>query len=209
MSYYARIAFKAMPPDGIYPFFKKIKKAALESLTAIAKAEYPYCPMCRDGAITRETDFTAFKRENPVLVTKSEAWFQRLFTYRWFYDPEWQLLGVYGLPDAIGNSELFDAVIDFQNSTDQDYPREAWAGIAPFLEIFDACMAEPLAEDKGEPDEGYNRRTNAYDKIWTRIAPTLYDNDDAVHMSLFDGRTGITHQASFLHACFDAEAKSA
>lgn len=155
MSYSCLISFKKMQPTEMLGFFRQLKEHISANLPEIAKDNRSYCPYIRrkelaDVSGTMERDEWSalsdserkdlFPRDfrNVHLDEREEGreWaMNSVFKYCVFYDEQRELLGMFGVPDAA--HELFDGTVYFQNSCDQNYPREDWAGIAAFEEIYD------------------------------------------------------------------------
>ena len=77
-------------------------------------------------------------------------WFCRVFTHRFFYDDEFGLLGIYGVPTV--SRKLFDKTVYFQNSCDQDYDFKDWEGIPEFENIYNKFMGLTVEELKAKID---------------------------------------------------------
>lgn len=216
MSYYAKICFKRMEPDEIIAFFKLFKKKCVEEMPEIAKADYIYCP-----AIMKHFDFSLAELVNDELEKhRCINWVKDCFRFKYFYDEEFGLLGMFNVPDCLNG--LFDACITFQNSCDQDYEQNAWSGIKEFEDIY----AKWITKDDDEVRKSYNaqfkfcdfdkdfpepikkaeqlmyyRRSFAYQEIWKRYESELWDEDDAIHLSLFGGYE-LGELYKFLKLCF-------
>ena len=198
MSYSCLISFKQMEAVDVFPFFKKLKSISVERLEQIAKENCHYCPFTRND-INIPKDFGEISREKRE---EAKSWaVQNVFHYRYFYDNELKLLGVYGVPTCV--RDLFDKTVCFQNSCDQNYARKDWEGITVFEEIYDKWMNAPMEEvvqkynaqweyndflkEYGNDVENqllYYRQSYCYDEIWEKFEYTLYD-DNAVYMSMF------------------------
>ena len=190
MSYHATISFKTLKTNEIYPFFQKVKKSVSDNLEKIAEDEYLYLPSIRYAHL-----YEGVRRV--VEEEADEAWARNVFTMRFFYLAEHDLLGVFGVPSEV--QEIFDDSIYFQNSCDQDYEFEEWSKIPPFAkiaerwrtatddEVRDKYGADGYGEwDEGEdPDLDYYRRTFAYDEIWGMCEEYMWHDELAVHLSLF------------------------
>lgn len=220
MSYSANISFKKITSiENIYSFFQEFKFAAIENLDIIAEDDFIYCPLCKHHDIKLTDTFESIKynHDKVVLCSESEYWFNRLFTYRWFYISKWNLLGMYGVPSIL--SDLFDGTVYFQNSCDQDYERNEYGGIEIFEKIYDEWIlnktideikaylneTELLFEFECLDDEAllYARRTCVYNEIWKNFSSTLYDDDSVVHLSLFDYWGSLLYCHKFLHKCIE------
>jgi hypothetical protein len=140
------------------------------------------------------------------------AWMRNsVFSYRFFYIPEHNLLGVFGVPDAV--KDIFDLTCYFQNSCDQDYPFTDWNGIPVFEQIAEkwknateeeVYKAFEYPEEHEEPiDYDYYRRSFAYNEIWRMCEHYLYYEDDVVYISMFGGYE-IAEQKGFCHKCHKA-----
>lgn len=191
MSYGASISFKTIDVQGLYLFFQKMKKTATERIDEIAEDEFLYMPSVRYAHL--------YKDVRPIVAQDAdEAWAKSaVFTMRFFYLAEHNLLGVFGVPTCI--EEIFDSTIYFQNSTDQDYDFDEWNGVPIFERIAERWktstyedVLRKYGEDRGEWDEDdgeipidYYRRTFAYDEIWAMCEDYMWNDKKAVHLSLF------------------------
>lgn len=136
---------------------------------------------------------------------------KRVFTYRYFYNKELNLLGIYGLPNSL--REIFDDTLGFQNSCDQDYEFEYWDKVEPFKVIADKYKAMSpqevwkefkksrdsyTEEEFMDPKENhieYYAKTLCYEEIWeTYLEKTLYNEDSIVYLSLFQ-----YYDSGFIH----------
>ena len=189
MSYGASISFKTIDADELYQFFQNIKHTASKHIDKIAEDEFIYMPSVRykhlyndvKGVIARDAD---------------EAWAKSaVFTMRFFYLADHNLLGVFGVPSAV--KECFDATIYFQNSTDQDYEFDEWKNVPIFAQIAEKWKTSTdddvlrKCNDERDDDEidtdslDYYRRTFAYEEIWSMCEDYMWHDDKAVHLSLF------------------------
>lgn len=216
MSYYCQINFKKMKPDEIIPFFQTLKAETVKALDKIAEAEFHCVPFFRNSLSLPDT----FRDLNPQDIDNAQNWaINSVFKFRYFYDTEFELLGVYGVPDAV--KPLFDKTVEFQNSCDQDYEREHWEGVGEFERIFDkwatandAVTKEKYAAYCNESfDDAYGgekqakklqywRRSFAYKEIWKRYENTLYDDERAIYLSLFSNDDFLSARA-FIIRCFE------
>lgn len=191
MSYSASISFKTIDAKGMYAFFQKLKETATERIDKIAEDEFLYMPSVRHDHL--------YKDVRPIVVQDADkAWSKSaVFTMRFFYLAEHNLLGVFGVPSSV--EEIFDATIYFQNSTDQDYEFDEWKGVPIFEQIAerwktstDEDVIRKYCEERGmwDEDEGdipidYYRRTFAYEEIWGMCEDYMWSDNKAVHLSLF------------------------
>lgn len=204
MSYYAPISFKTIKEGELYAFLKKIKDTCKEKIDDIAKKNFHYMPTlntCKRKIFEGASDMA--KRE------ANEAWVRNsVFSYRFFYIPEHNLLGVFGVPDAV--NKIFDLTCYFQNSCDQDYDFEDWKGVPIFEQIAEKwknATDEEVYKSFEYPDEhkepidyDYYRRSFAYNEIWRMCEHFLYSEDDVVYISMFGGYE-IAEQKGFVHKC--------
>lgn len=198
MSYSCLISFKKIPAEDINDFFIEMKKVAKDNLDSIAEENFSYSPIFRklsfkdSRELQDEIDNKTLYRE---LFTAQEDWVKGIFTYRWFYIKEHQLLGVFGLPDSLYS--LFDSTIYFQNSTDQNYDFSDWDDIDLFRSIADKYrnldldgVAELCDWYTKEALQEYNRldntrKTLCYKEIWdTYLDDKLYDESKGIYISL-------------------------
>lgn len=213
MSYSATICFKTVKEGELYAFFKKIKDTCKEKFDEIANDNFIWLP-----------SVSSMKKrmlEGASDIAKEEidrAWMRNsVFSYRFFYIPEHNLLGVFGIPDGV--DKIFDLTCYFQNSCDQDYRFEKWKGIPVFEEIANkwknAADSEVKAhyhkrwndvwDEEDNSDLDYYRRTFAYEEIWGMCERYLYHEEDVVYISMF-GFYEISEQIGFVKKCRDAYA---
>ena len=202
MSYSATISFKKIKPEEIFDFFIKIKEKVKENLEKIAEDEFIFSPYSKNAKKYRDSKYDF------DFINDNTEWAKRIFTYRYFYHKELNLLGIYGLPNSL--RELFDDTLGFQDSCDQDYEFEYWDKVEPFKLIADKWRTAPLESalekmdrlsdleyckdiEKGSPQ--YYTKTACYEEIWeTYLEKTLYSEDSIVYLSLFQH-----YDSSFIH----------
>ena len=215
MSYNCTISFKKIGLKDIYKFLQEYKKFIIENLNKIVEDEYMWCPSVKNriGKID-------YKELTANEIDLDENWFCRIFKHRFFYDDEFGLLGIYGVPTV--SRKLFDKTVYFQNSCDQDYGFEDWEGIPEFENIYNKCMqltAEELKAKKDyidddyikeEDEEGLNyyRRSFAYDKIWERYEWSLWNDNDVIYLSLFNLWDDLMLAKEFTINCYNLRNKS-
>ena len=206
MSYSATINFKTIKEGELYAFFKKIKDTCKEKFDEIAEDNCIYMPSInKDYLLKNDSEYGKDQLDR--------AWMRNsVFSYRFFYIPEHNLLGVFGVPDAV--NDIFDLTCYFQNSCDQDYDFEDWKGITIFEQIAekwknatDSDVIKHYREDRGfdydeedASDIDYYRRSFAYDEIWRMCEHYLYYEEDVVYISMFGGYE-IAEQKGFCHKC--------
>lgn len=199
MSYSATISFKKIKPEEIFDFFLKIKAKVKETVDQIAEDNFIFSPYARNIDKYKTDNY------NIEIFKDGSDWARRVFTYRYFYNKDLELLGVYGLPDSIRC--LFDDTLGFQNSCDQDYDFEYWDKIEPFKVIADrwkALTPEQVYEEYSKTEFGdytkeqflcgdggyrpaYYAKTLCYDEIWEKyLEETLFSEDSIVYLSLFN-----------------------
>lgn len=210
MSYFCKISFKTLKAEEIYPFFQNMKKEALEHFEEIAEENAFCCPAQRIAG------FNDIPR--PIAHELNRGWFCGTFTYRYFFFPKYNLLGVFSVDDCLYN--LFDYTIEFQNSCDQDYPYETWDCIPLFKKISDKWKSSSDNvvkqhfkkvmntdwEEEGPCDLDYYRRTFAYEEIWEIFEDYLYKDEQALHISLFSS-SEISLPRVFVRMCKEAAEK--
>lgn len=204
MSYYATINFKTVKEGELYGFLKQIKDACKAKFDKIAKDNYIFMPSInKDYLLKNDSEYAKDQLDR--------AWMRNsIFSYRFFYIPEHNLLGVFGVPNV---EEIFDLTCYFQNSCDQDYDFEDWKGIPIFEQIAEKwknATNEEVHKSFEYPDEheepidyDYYRRSFAYDEIWRMCEHYLYSEDDVVYISMFGGYE-IAEQKGFCKKCRDA-----
>lgn len=191
MSYHANISFKTIDANGLYPFLQEVKKTAIDRIEKIAEDEFLYMPSVRYEHLYKDCRAVVAKDAD-------EAWARAsVFTMRFFYLAEHNLLGAFGVPSDV--EECFDTTIHFQNSCDQDYEFGEWKGVPIFEQIAerwktatDDEVRQHYNDDRGEYDEAeddfpfdYYRRTFAYDEIWAMCEDYMWNDSKALHLSLF------------------------
>lgn len=128
----------------------------------------------------------------------------RIFTYRWIYLEEQHYIAMYGIPRVL--QQYFDGTVYFQNSTDRDYDREKYGGLTYFENIFDIFMKKSAKEIAkffqinhiSVDNVNYYRRWAAYEHISKPIEEGLYDDKNAIYMSLFRGEDNIFESEKML-----------
>ena len=209
MSYSATINFKIVKEGELYGFLKQIKDACKSKFNEIAKDEYIFMPSInKDYLLKNDSEYAKDQLDR--------AWMRNsIFSYRFFYIPEHNLLGVFGVPDDV--KDIFDLTCYFQNSCDQDYDFEEWKGV-PYFEVIaekwkNATDTDVITHYKNRWNEEYNitnssdldyyRRSFAYEEIWEMCEHYLYSEDDVVYISMFGGYE-IAEQKGFCKKCRDA-----
>lgn len=188
MSYYCEIYFKQIDGDNIHDFLIEFKKCAIEKIPEIAKEAAYFSPLA-DEVIFKNGDILS-----DDLRKKTMTWGRNsVFSYRYFYNKELHLLGVYGAGEQF--ADLFDDVITFQNSTDQNYEYETWSKIESFKKIADKWMNMPhdavrtihLKNNKSDYDFDveYWRKSYTYAEIWDLLSSTFENNDEMIYLKLF------------------------
>lgn len=202
MSYSATICFKTVKGNELYSFLKKIKDACKEKFDDIAKDNFLYMPSInRDYLLKKDSEYAKEQLDR--------GWVRNaVFSYRFFYIPEHNLLGAFSIPKEVEG--IFDLTCYFQNSCDQDYNFEEWKGIPVFEKIAEkwgnATNEEVYKnfdyheEDEESIDYDYYRRSFAYAEIWNMCEKYLYSEDEVVYISMF-GSYEISEQVGFVHRC--------
>lgn len=154
MSYWCEINFKKMEEKDIIPFLRSLKKRLYFDFSEIAKDNYVYCPFVKKHLFDLPEKCSDSMINEPDVFNASSNWACNLFTFRYFYDTEYHLLGVFGVPNAV--KDLFDASIEFQNSCDQDYEASHWRGVKEFEEIYEKWITKDVDEIKEIYNEKYS-----------------------------------------------------
>lgn len=192
MSYECQIHFKNIPADKVYGFLQTFKAELLKKIDDIAKEDFLWMPSIRNSHLYKGVD-------ESIVREIDEAWVHKIFKFRYFYLPKYELLGIFSVPD--GFKDMFDNVTYFQNGTDQDYDYEEWNGVPLFEKI--ANIWEKVLSDKDvfelyekkhgkwPEDEDFNydyrRKSFCYDEIWSHFSSFLYNDADCVYLSIFGG----------------------
>ena len=205
MSYSCEISFKEIDSKDVYEFICNLKKGVIENINTIAKDNFIYSPMVRYF-------HQSFKELNSYAEREScYSWAKNCFTYRYFYFPCFNLLGVYGVPDCI--KSMFDDTICFQNSVDQDYEFSTWDKVNLFKDIAnrwqyctDSYVINTLGLGKDDDIE-YHRKSGCYSEIWnTYLSDTLFNDDSVVYFSCF-GYYDLIYIQKYLDLCDNAGCK--
>ncbi len=211
MSYSCTISFKQIEAEDVYDFLISFKKCVIEHINDIAEDNFIFSPISKhdDKDYARMNDLEFYTKET-AMIEKTENWAMRsVFHYRYFYDKEHKLLGVFGVSKCC--QDIFDNTIYFQNSYDQDYEYDEWKNIDIFEQIvnkykqmsyedikniynkdldedsyfsFDNEYKNYNEEEKLEKIE-YWRKSYIYEQIWSMFEKYLYDEDSVVYLSLF------------------------
>lgn len=220
MSYWCEINFKKMEEKDIIHFLRNLKKRLYFDFSEIAKDNYICCPFVKKHLFDLPEKYSYLMINEPDLFKTSSNWACNLFTFRYFYDTEYHLLGVFGVPNAV--KDLFDVSIEFQDSSDQDYEASHWHGVKEFEEIYGKWITKDVDEikeiynekyspfnfDKEYPDPidaskylAYLRKSFAYEEIWKRYQGELYNDEDAIYFSCFSVNNFFVFD-KFLSHCF-------
>lgn len=193
MSYWCQISFKEIKAEDIQEFFVNMKKKAKERYEASVENNYVYSPMHKDVFYTNPEEITT-ELYSTKYRTEQEDWARKVYTYRWFYLKEHNLLGVFGVGSEL--EDYFDDTLAFQNSCDQDYDFDYWDKVKLFKDIAEKHKNDTWEEVDPKNDYKENERTDsnleylrksaAYVEIWdTYLDDKLYGIDTCVFMSLF------------------------
>lgn len=183
MSYRAEISFKQIAPENVFAFLKEFKDWVKRYTHEIAEDNFMYCPTVK--YLHKDyVDLYDYSRDWCI------QWALNVFSYRYIYLPDVELLCVYGVPTIV--QDLFDDTIYFQNSTDQDYDFSTWDKIDLFKEVArkwqeftDEGVRERLTLDESD-DSQYHRRSACYNEIWNNyLEQSLYDEDSVLYVRLF------------------------
>lgn len=222
MSYWYEINFKKMEEKDVIPFLRRLKKRLVFDFSEIAKDNYIYCPFVKKHLLDLPQEYSDLVNKEPDVFNASNNWACNLFTFRYFYDTEYHLLGVFGVPNAV--KDLFDASIEFQNSSDQDYESSHWHGVKDFEKTYEQWITKdvdeikkiynekykPLTFDEEYPDPvkaseklAYYRKSFAYEEIWERYQGELYNDEAAIYFSCFSASANdFVVLYRFLSYCF-------
>ena len=216
MSYYCTISFKQIESKDIYPFLLEFKSTAIEKMEEIASSEYHFCPFCRNELFLPEKYMEIPREKRDAAVSWA---INSVFMYRYFYNEELNLLGVYGVSDALKG--LFDVTVQFQNSCDQNYDRKGWEGVKFFEDTYDRLMLYSNEEivkkyeekngigswknDLDDCDEiemlDYCRKSMCYEEIWRHFESTLYEHEKTLYFGVL-GPNDFSETRKFVVECF-------
>lgn len=188
MSYAFGMFFKQIKQEDLLSFIDKVQTEMRNHAEEWIDYNKYYAPSVR--LFTLHSD--EFKFAKAYL---NEYWLNTVFTSRFVYWPDYNLLGVsgYKLPGEIEN--WFDGHFSFQNSSDQDYDYDQWpTGIDHFtaridrvknaddgrlFEYVDGLMGEySIEEIKADPE--YFKKVCIYDMIYEdlQLNDWLYNRDN-------------------------------
>ena len=224
MSYNCEIAFKTIKAEEVYDFLVKFKTDVRDHLSEIVKDEFVFSPICRYATLEQREKLAEGKAslfydtDMRALYIETQMWVKQLFSHRYFYLPEKQLLGVYSVNKL--QHKLFDDVIYFQNSCDTDYDFGSYVNIPCFKSISEEWQNKSLEElnkvykermtdfdlPNSEEKWEYYRRTFAYDDIWAVVEDTLWDEKSVVYLSLF-GHYEIREEKTCINALLEENKK--
>lgn len=191
MSYSAEICFKTVRAEDVYNFLIKYKKHLQKKLDSIAEDEFIFMPSIRWEHRYKGID-------DEIVSSVDTAWAKTaLFTNRYFYLPEYDLLGVFGVTKSA--QDIFDGKYYFQNSCDQDYKLSYWKGVKIFEDIASKWSHATEAEieegymkrwgetwDEEDADYEYHRRELAYDEIWSLCSKYLFEESEVCYFAAFN-----------------------
>lgn len=221
MSYCVEISFKQIKSEDIIPFFKEFKEAYIKKIPEIAKEKCMFCPV-----VAENLHFPASLgelRKDKFETLNCLNWANNCARFKYFYDKEFGLLGIVGIPECL--DEMFDTTVVFQNSSDQDYDRDIWSQIKAFEDIYNKWITKDVDEirdlyntqtgfsfDKEysgviERSEGlmYWRQTFAYQEIWQRYE-SVFNDTESIYFSLFGPYE--TSLYKFLQCCLEEATKT-
>jgi hypothetical protein len=207
MSYYCEISFKKIKADRVFDFFTEMKRVCSEHIEEIAEDNYVFTPVFKDfnkikdylDSLDGDTLSSQDLYDIAQSVFKSTRDHAKLnmFTFRYFYLPKEEILGVFSTHECI--RDLFDLTHSFQNSSDQDYEFSSWDGIdifediakkwqfASYHELVDAYeeyMCESYNDYSVTLDD-YYRKVFAYRDIWGMLSDYLDREECVVYLHLY------------------------
>lgn len=195
MSYSASVAFKQIKKKDVFGFINKFTNIIgdRQYQSKIIDNSYVFSPIFNFGHNIKT-------RENYDRLKKwTELWVVQCLTYKFSYIDEIGCL-ICGLSECEINKpllELFDKVIYFQNSCDQDYPLTEWQEIKDFRRIykkidkmnncnfFNKFYLSDRAEmwDDFAEDPNYYKRSKTYDLIWDIVEPYIFGVKDKFYLT--------------------------
>lgn len=222
MSYSCSFSFKEIPQSKIMSFLSDFKKEFKSHLKDVADEIFIMCPKLQEYPEVPES-FAQFSVKDKL---DARYWFSSVLKYKFFYNEELGLLGISGVPQCM--EHLFDGTVYFQNHTDQDYQKELYGNIKPFLDIYfkwhniarDAAVKDEFAKRRSEDfdkeyaglDEtgkcnmiNYYRRTFCYEDIWEHFSSNLWNDEDQIYFSIF--RNSDNELMQLFKYCYDAHVK--
>lgn len=140
-------------------------------------------------------------QDNAWCDDKLKAKITKIFTFKWCYidtlnDEPFGYIIMFGVPSAL--HPLFDGVVYFQNSTDQDYNKEDYDGIPELEAIYDKIKEKEL---KDKPDKDiYDIETKIYNIIAKPIEDLLYEEKTQTYIALFNETDDMLTIANYVRA---------
>lgn len=177
MSYWFHMGFKEIKADCLLDYCVHVTDIMKENAEEILDRNVYYIPSVRLNFF----DNIDKKEYRNNWRNHDRSWLYNLFSVHFVYWPEKELLGMIGeIPNVLEHSLT---VIDFQDSTDQDYPFEEWMGIdclKTFVHCFETADEETLAmffnkegnrydTKEFSRDIDYWRRTAVYESIYQSL----------------------------------------
>lgn len=208
MSYGIDLLFKQIPRSEVFDHIKKVKERFLDSGIQ--------CKLLKDNFYYSPYRILSPYRENKEIDQLAEDWIQRVFTYKFIYLDEYQVLAMVSSNQEF-LEDLFDSYIFAQNSCDQDYDWGIWERVPSFKAISDpiknmnpqeflnyynsnkACNQSELDEEdlddtpkqyaSSNSKFDYRKRSYVYDLIYDSIENRIWGNSkESLYVSFIYGQ---------------------
>lgn len=147
MSYSFGMFFKEVNENEILSLFDEACEIMMNNSTEVLESQKYYIPSVRSDKMNEYVD---------------EYWLDTIFSLRFVYWKEQNLLGLSGYDYPKEMRDLFDCHVSFQNSCDQDYEYDTWSDKISFFKqqkekCIDATVEEILGLYKKEGKDWYTK----------------------------------------------------
>jgi len=163
MSYSFGMFFKQIKEKDVLSFFHQVSEIMIKNSTEVLDINKYYIPSVRSNKMNEYVD---------------EYWLDTIFSLKFIYWEEKELLGMSGYNYPQELVELFDCHIGFQNSYDQDYDYNTWSdNITFFKQCKKLCINKTALEilQMYEDDKDWYTEKEIEEKIEYHKKSVLYN----------------------------------